>query len=174
MSSSLSQSSRCLLKMDSEKPSPPVLPTWLPYQSSMGSYSSCTVFPTQTAHGSLSKWPLLFIQSWSPCWTPLSIALEIKMWRTQSGDLSAQNCTLTWHSYEYCRMCVWVYTGEQVLCMQLCMCECLVCTFVCACGGQRLTLGVFLGLSPPYVLKRCFLFLRPEVTDGLEWLITVS
>lgn len=71
-------------------------------------------------------------------------------------------------------MCVWVYTGEQVLCMQLCMCECLVCTFVCACGGQRLTLCVFLGLSPPYVLKRCFLFLRPEVTDGLEWLITVS
>lgn len=35
-----------------------------------------------------------------------------------------------------------------------------------------MTSGVFLGLFPPYVLKQCFLFLNPEFTDGLEWLVS--
>lgn len=38
------------------------------------------------------------------------------------------------------------------------MCDCLLCSFVCVRGGQRLTSGIFLGLSPPYVLKQCFLW----------------
>ena len=48
-------SSRCLQLVDSEKPSPPVPPTWLPSPFSMGSSFFSTGYPTPEAHGSSSK-----------------------------------------------------------------------------------------------------------------------
>ena len=48
-------SSRCLQPVDSEKPIPPVPPTWLPSPFSMGSSFFSTGYPTPEAHGSSSK-----------------------------------------------------------------------------------------------------------------------
>lgn len=51
--------------------------------------------------------------------------------REAQGSRAPQACPSSEGTFERLE-CVWVYTGEQVLCMRLCMCECL-CVHFCVC-----------------------------------------